>query len=244
MQIRLDILRRARMETRSFLQSFWYEPDSSTETVAHALTVLNEREDLQDIHGSAAGPVKWECNCLQKKCGACAMVINGRPGLACKVLLAGCGDVVRLEPLKKFEPIEDLIVDRRVLYENLKTVRAWLEHDAEIQENVLETVYEASRCLQCGCCLEVCPNFLPGGTFTGMASAVPMARLLVGLSAAENKQTAALYRKHIYNGCGKSLACQAVCPTGIAADRLLVKSNAAAVWGALLKLFRKGDAEI
>ena len=38
------------------------------------------------------------------------------------------------------------------------------------------------------------------------------------------------YRASYYEGCGKSLACQDICPAGIPVEELLVRSNAAAIW--------------
>ena len=31
-----------------------------------------------------------------------------------------------------------------------------------------EPRYQSARCLMCGCCLEVCPNFSANGTFAGI----------------------------------------------------------------------------
>ena len=52
-------------------------------TVATALRELNDRNPLTDMDGNPAAEIQWECNCLQKKCGACAMLVNGLPMLAC-----------------------------------------------------------------------------------------------------------------------------------------------------------------
>ena len=38
------------------------------------------------------------------------------------------------------------------------------------------------------------------------------------------------YERRVFAGCAKSLACQRICPAGVPVERLLVKSNAAAVW--------------
>ena len=39
------------------------------------------------VDGRKVAPVVWECNCLEEVCGACAMVINGRPRPACSALV-------------------------------------------------------------------------------------------------------------------------------------------------------------
>ena len=226
----LDILRREGPEEKPYRQCFRYETSDRTATVATALTALNDRPDLRDSAGQPAPPVRWECSCLQKKCGACAMVIDGVPRLACDTKLADCGTTIRLEPLKKFPVIADLMVDRTVMQDNLKALRLWLADPAVMREQAMDTAYDASRCLQCGCCLEVCPNFYAGGSFTGMASAIPFSRLLAELPASQRKEASRLYVRRIYEGCGKSLACRNLCPAGIDVDRLLVNSNAVAVW--------------
>ena len=39
------------------------------------------------------------------------------------------------------------------------------------------------------------------------------------------------YKKKYFEGCGKSLSCHDICPIGLPVEELLVRSNAAAVWG-------------
>ena len=232
----LDILRRDSRESAPYRQTFRYETADETETVATALTKLCDATDLRDLSGDPARPIAWECSCLQKKCGACAMVIDGVPRLACDVKLADCKKTIRLEPLKKFPVVADLTVDRTVMQDNLRAIRLWLTDEAAMRDTAMDTAYEASRCLQCGCCLEVCPNFYSGGTFTGMASAIPFSRLLAELPVSQRKEAAKLYMRRFYNGCGKSLACRNICPAGINVDDLLVNSNAIAVWKRFGKL--------
>ena len=233
--MRIEVLRRNSASEAPYIQRFLYEPRDPAETVATALTRLNETPDLRDEDGSPAAPIRWERSCLQKKCGACAMVINGRPGLACDARLSAYKRSVRLEPLRKFPVVADLIVDRSVMYENLRTMGLWFGAEAELGQRAFRVGYEASRCLQCGCCLEVCPNFDPAGSFFGMAAGVPVTRLLAELSSSEREELSRLYRTHVYEGCGKSLACRNICPAGIDIGEMLVNSNAAAVWKRLLK---------
>ena len=65
--MRIDILRRKSSSEEPYWQSFLYEPKEDAETIATALTRLNEQDELR------CEPIRWECSCLQKKCGACAM---------------------------------------------------------------------------------------------------------------------------------------------------------------------------
>ena len=244
--IRIEITRRAPGETRAYIQTFLYEPAGLGDTVATALNELNARDPLTDEHGEPAEPIRWECSCLQKKCGACAMVINGVPALACDAQLrayvgkAGDGiTTVRLAPLRKFPVIADLMVDRSVLQRNLAQMRVWIDEDAQLNEKAVDVGYESSRCLQCGLCLEVCPNFDPEGLFAGMAAAVPMTRLLAEIAASQRKEAA--WRQRVFDGCGKSLSCRDICPAGIEIGELLARSNAAALWNRWIR--KKADGK-
>ena len=227
--IEIEILRQSE-DSRPCLQRFEYEMTGESDTVATALLDLGRRRPLYDAEGKPAAPVRWECSCLQKKCGACAMLINGEPALACDTPLRKCGAKVSLAPLKKFPVIADLMVDRHVMQKNLQETRIWLTQNAQLYEASAEETYAASRCLQCGLCLEVCPNFDPDGGFTGAAGAVPAARILTAQPDAKDSETAGIYEKRVFEGCGKSLACRNICPAGIDIGQMLAQSNAVAVW--------------
>lgn len=228
MKYTLKVLRRKSSSEEPAWNEYELETEEENVTVATALSRINRALPEKD-------KIMWECSCLQKKCGACAMVIDGKPALACDARLKELESfVVTVEPLRKFPVIRDLVVDRSVLYRNLETIRSWLETGARASEENLGLLYEASRCLQCGCCLEVCPNFFPEGKFFGMASMVPVSRLLEELPPEQKKQLRKDYRKHIYGGCGKSLACRNICPAGIDIESLMVNSNAVSLWRTLL----------
>ena len=159
------------------------------------------------------------------------MVINGRPQLACTARLIDCKhQEIMIEPLRKFPVVCDLVVDRSILFENLKTLRLWLNKEAELTDRYRELAYEASECIQCGCCLEVCPNFCMDGKFFGMSSVPVTTRLLTEMPVNDAKEIAKLYARHTFAGCGKSLACKDICPKGIDTEKLLVNANAMAVW--------------
>ena len=227
----LDVFRGA-PGSPSARQTFSFETDDATATVATALTELNLREALFDVDGNAADPIEWECSCLQRRCGACAMLIDGRPALACDTRLQELPSAtVKLDPLAKFPLVRDLAVDRSAIFAGLERMGAWLEEEAELPVKRSRVAQEASRCLQCGCCLEVCPNFVAEGEFRGASSMMAMTRLLAGASRTEQKRLAKSYRQSFFGGCAKSLACRNICPAGLDVDALVSRSNAAAVWG-------------
>ena len=101
---------------------------SADASVAAVLNELNGRMPLTDASGNLAEPISWECGCMVRKCGACAMRINGVPRLACSVFLNTLkGTTVTLEPLSKFPLVKDLVVDRSILFENLKKIEGHIE---------------------------------------------------------------------------------------------------------------------
>ncbi len=200
-------------------QDFSYTASDDRDTVITALLAIGE--------------VEFECSCLQKKCGACAVVVNSRPMLACDARLIEVADkksVIRVTPLKKFPGVRDLIVDRSIMRENLKTIRGWLDAEAVHRDRYYGLSYDSSRCMQCGICLEVCPNFCAGSKFMGTASAAVLTRLLSELPVEERGLLEKNFREHVYAGCGKSLACRDICPAGIDVDGMLAASVAMAVW--------------
>ena len=231
MKYTISVLRRERDAKTSAWQDFSYDSLTESDTVATALTHLNACQTLRDVNGAAARAIEWECSCLQKKCGACAMVINGRPRLACDAKLAELGGAqIRVEPLRKFPVVCDLVVDRSILFENLKTLKLWLQADADLADRDQSLAYEASECIQCGCCLEICPNFYVGGTFFGMATVPITTRLLTEMPTDVCRELVKSYARHTFEGCGKSLSCLDVCPKKIDTENLMVNANALAVW--------------
>lgn len=230
--ILFEIRRQKSADDAPYLQTLRYETDDGNENVASALRKINEAGDYRDTEGRPVGEIVWENSCLQKKCGACAMLIDGRPALACGTLLRShTGDgPMTLAPLSKFPVIADLRTDRHILFDNLKTFGMWEDEKTALDEKKQAVAYEASRCIQCGCCLEVCPNFAPGEAFFGAANFVPAARLLSSLPKKDRARIRRAYMEHAYSGCGKSLACMDVCPAEIDIEDLLVHSSAATLF--------------
>src|SRR5262250_600200 len=79
--------------------------------------------------GKATTPITYDSNCLEEVCGSCAMLINGRARMACSALVDQLEQPIKLEPFSKFPVVRDLSVDRSVLFESLKRVKAWIPID-------------------------------------------------------------------------------------------------------------------
>src|SRR5271154_6305283 len=79
--------------------------------------------------GKATTPITYDSNCLEEVCGSCAMLINGKARMACSALIDHLEQPIRLEPFSKFPVVRDLAVDRAVIFENLKAVKAWVPVD-------------------------------------------------------------------------------------------------------------------
>ena len=106
-------------------------------TLLEALDVLNE-----GLVARGELPVAFDSDCREGICGACGLVVDGRPhgpvpgATTCLVTLRAFGDggTITLEPFRAgaFPIVRDLLVDRRAL--------------------------DAAACIGCGACVAACPN--------------------------------------------------------------------------------------
>jgi len=128
--------------------------------------------------GSDTTPITYDSNCLEEICGSCSMLINGKARMACSALVDKLDQPIKLEPLSKFPVVRDLSVDRGVLFENLKRVKAWVPLDGtydlgsgpRVTPQAQEANYPLSRCISCTICMEVCPQFNDSTNFVGAAA--------------------------------------------------------------------------
>ena len=162
---------------------------------------------------------------MQAMCGGCAMIINDVPALACATFADEVkGKELVLEPLSKFPVIADLMVDRSSIYENLNSAKAYIESRSVSSKENHQHQYSVAKCLKCGLCLEVCPNYHAGGKFYGAVFANE-SYLLTTQSAEKPVQVVKEYKTHFGAGCSKALSCQSVCPVGIETMSSILKMN-------------------
>lgn len=158
--------------------------------------------------------------CRGAICGSCAMSINGKLNLACRVQLHTLTtERVVLEPLPGFEIRKDLVVDFDAFWEKYRRVRPWLH--AAVSEQKERRMTEAQRqqidqyiqCILCGVCYGACPARRANATFTGPAALAKLYRFLAdsrderdGQSLQEADSPQSLW------GCRTVMKCVEACP--------------------------------
>ena len=224
--MRIRVLRQKDPSSKPYWQEFSYERNNA-QTIAGMIEELNYLDDLKDISGKSAPRIRWEQSCLQGMCGACAMVINNTPALACETFLRNIkSDTVVLEPLRKFPVITDLIVDRSIIDSYLKKEGAFIEEYKGAPNSEYDHMYQAGKCLKCGLCLEVCPNYSGGRSFYGAAFANDCYLIAMRSGTRDTALTKA-YQEHFERGCSKSLSCVDICPMKIPTLASISKMNRA-----------------
>ncbi len=222
--MKIRILRQKTPDTEPYWESFNYEGTMEI-SVAGVLDRLNYGDDIINDLGEKTDRIGWECSCLQGMCGACAMVINDTPALACEAFLKNLkGDEVVLRPLKKFPVVHDLIVDRSVIHETLKSTNVYIGEYNPKEKEDHEHQYLVANCLKCGLCLEICPNYTNGKSFYGAVYANDC-YLVKARNRDKSRDISSSYAEHFANSCSKVLSCMDVCPMHIPTMSSMAKMN-------------------
>jgi succinate dehydrogenase / fumarate reductase iron-sulfur subunit len=225
----LRIRRQARPDSEPYWQDFSIPYQTGYNMVSALMAV---RDNPVTVDGERVDSPAWEYNCMEEVCGACSMVINGRPRQACSTLIDelrsrhGDNHPITLEPLSKFPLVRDLMVDRSRIFKGLKQVKAWIEIDGawdvherapRISPKEWEESYLFSRCMSCGCCMEACPQFSQNSEFVGPA-VLAQVKLKNAHPTGQYNKTDRLHAIMAEGGlsdCGNAQNCVRLCPKNI-----------------------------
>ena len=222
--MKVRILRQKTPYSEPYWEAFDYE-GSRDISVAGMLDRLNYSDDIINDAGEKTGRIGWNSSCQQGLCGACAMVICGMPALACETFLKDIrSQEIVLQPLRKFPVVHDLIVDRSIIYENLKKTDIYIGEYRPGENEDLNQQYNIAKCLKCGLCMEICPNFTGGEDFYGAVYANDC-YLVSGRNRERAGDIRKAYAEHFGNGCSKSFSCMDVCPVRIQTIASIAKMN-------------------
>ena len=196
------------------MQSYFLE-ETDKMTLYIALNRLREEQDPGII---------FDFCCRAGICGACAMVINGRPGLACQTQTKDLDNVIVLHPLPIFKLVGDLSVDTGAWFREMyQKTESWVHTSKEVDptkeeermdDSVAEQIYELERCIECGCCVSACGTARMRDDFMGAAALNRIARFMVD---PRDERTESDFFEVIGTdagifGCMGLLACEDVCP--------------------------------
>ena len=189
------------------------------------MTILQGLHTIRERHDST---LAWRFSCRMGVCGSCAMVINGKPGLACNTLIHDVSRrKIELQPLWNFSVIKDLITDLGPTFERHRRLKPYvIRSDADTLEDArhefrqtpseLVEYLQFSYCIKCCACVAACPTVATDADFPG-----PMP-----LTAAHrynsdtrddgfDERKAALAEQHGVMHCHYAGECSRVCPKGV-----------------------------
>lgn len=132
-------------------------PEEPYMTLYRALHRIREEQDPG---------LQFDFACRSAVCGSCGMMVNGRPTLACRTLTSDLATHIRLHPLPAFKLIGDLSVDTGKWFREMgQRIGAWIQEsepfvpeaqEARMDDDLAAAIYEADRCIECGCCVASC----------------------------------------------------------------------------------------
>ncbi len=212
-------------------KQYWEEFELPLRAGENVISGLMEiQKNPVNRNGEKVTPVAWEAGCLEEVCGSCSMLVNGFPRQACTALIANYiretkKRVVVLAPFTKFPLIRDLMIDRTRMFDNLKTIHAWIETQGSrdegygplVSQEKQEIMYSLSTCMTCGCCSEACPQINEHSKFIGPA-AISQARLFNANPTGKmqrHTRLRPLMQEGGISDCGNAQNCVEVCPKDI-----------------------------
>jgi len=138
------------------------------------LDALNYVKDQQD------GSLTFRWSCRMGVCGSCGMMVNGEPKLTCATFLSKYAPgPVRVEPLRYFPIVRDLVVEMSDFMTKFRKVKPWLirKQEAPLSEGEflqtpeqLEVYKPFSMCINCTLCYAACPVYGLDPFFIGPAA--------------------------------------------------------------------------
>jgi fumarate reductase iron-sulfur subunit len=162
-----------------------YRPEESAEPTWQSFEVPRPREwmvldGLNYIKDHLDGSLSYRWACRMGVCGSCGMMVNGEPTLTCAARLAELPPgPVKVEPLRGFPVLRDLVVDMKDFLAKLTSVKPWiLRHEEKplSEGEHLQTPEELaeyksySMCINCLLCYSACPIYALEPSFVGPAA--------------------------------------------------------------------------
>lgn len=158
---------------------WWSEHDVEVEETDRVLDALHQVKWYHD------GTLTLRRSCAHGICGSDALRINGRNGLACKVLIKDVGKRFTIQPLLGMPLIKDLVVDMEPFFAKYRSVLPYLVNDSDpgdrerLQSPDERARYDdTTKCILCAACTTSCPAFWANDEYVGPAAIVQSHRFI------------------------------------------------------------------
>ena len=238
MKLKLNVWRQKNGASKGEFVSYDANDVSRDMSFLEMLDVLNE-----ELMGKGQDPIAFDHDCREGICGACSMVINGRPHgpqkntTACQLHMRQFkdGDEITIEPwrAKAFPVIKDLAVDRgafdRIIqaggFVSVATGNAPDGNAIPVPKENADRAMDAAACIGCGACVAACPN-ASAMLFTS-AKVAHLALLPQGQPERMErvrKMVAAMDAED-FGGCTNHGECEAACPKGISLENIALMNR-------------------
>lgn len=170
--------------------------------------------------------------CHHSTCGACGMRVNGSEKLSCITPIrkvTSDGGQIRVEPMRNFPVISDLVVDMTSLYSRMNAVKAppvlpvteaEIEHPAKEWPVEDQQFLRLADCIECGLCISACPISTTDPSYLGPA-------VLAGAQQNDLRRNPELL--NLVDGpngawrCHSAFECTEVCPSFVDPARRIMK---------------------
>ncbi len=183
-------------------------------------------DGLNYVKDRLDGTLSYRWSCRMGICGSCGMTVNGEPKLTCATFLADYAPgPVRVEPLRNFPVIRDLVVEIGDFMRKLTRVKPWIirkDHkplsDGEYHQTPqeMDEYAQFSMCINCMLCYAACPIYGLDQEFIG-----PAAIALAQRYNLDSRDEGARERLEVLSehegiwGCTFVGECTAVCPKDV-----------------------------
>jgi len=205
-----------------------YRPEKEAEPSFQAYEVPCRKDwvildGLNHIKDHLDGTLSFRWSCRMGVCGSCGMTVNGEPKLTCATFLADYAPgPVRIEPLRNFPVIRDVIVDIGDFMQKLSAVKPWIIRDEEkpLAEGEyrqtpeqLDEYKQFSMCINCMLCYSACPVYGLDPEFIGPAAIALAQRYNLDSRDQGARQRREILSKHVgIWSCTFVGECTKVCP--------------------------------
>lgn len=228
MKLTLKIWRQRNTQDKGKMETYPIDGIGEDMSFLEMMDVLNDK-----LIREGKEPVAFDHDCREGICGACSMVINGRPHgpqrgtTTCQLHMRSFkdGDTIAIEPwrARAFPVIRDLVVDRtafdRIIeaggYISVNTGQAPDANSVPVEKTVANDAFDAATCIGCGACVASCVNasaMLFVSAKVSHLSLLPQGQVERDLRV---KNMVHQMDAEGFGNCSNTGACEVECPVGI-----------------------------